>query len=188
VAAAGAGVDHWLPYRGIRSRFRGDRFHWARAHPDPVPGSTDFRTDGIHVGRPDGLRRVCLPARVLLSERIIVPGHISVGERVCIPVGAFIHVTDRIPEPFPDPFRVHIRDPVHPGLSEHIPVVTCVFTPACRHPDEHSTADYRATSHLIGASALDPPGRDIADDVLGDEAHGPFEVLARPCLVGPRSR
>ena len=165
MAAAGAGVAHWLPYRGIRSRFRGDRFHRARAHPDSVPGSTGFLTGGIHVGRPHGLRRVCLPARVLLSERIIVPGHISVGERVCIPIGAFIQVADRLPEPFPvrlpdpfpDPFRVHIRDPVRLGLSEHIPVVTCVFAPARSHADAHSTV--RACIGVVEAGGLRPIAR-----------------------------
>jgi hypothetical protein len=150
-------VAHRLPYRGIRSRFRGDRFRRARARPDSVPGSTGFLTDSIHVGRPHGLRRVCLPARVLLSERIIVPGHISVGERVCIPIGAFIQVADRIPEPFPVRLPNPFRDPDRLGLSEHIPVVTCVFAPARSHADEHSTV--RACIGVVEAGGLRPIAR-----------------------------
>ena len=83
VAATGAGVGHRRPYRGIRRRLRRDRFHRAHVHPDSLPGGTDFLNAGTHVIRTDDLWRVwlpvCLAERVLVSERIIVPGHVSVG-------------------------------------------------------------------------------------------------------------
>jgi hypothetical protein len=142
VAAAGAGVDRWLRCRGRRSEFRRDRFHRAPARPGPVPGGTDFLIDGIRVGRTDALRRLCLRARVLLSERIIVPGHTSAGERSCILRGAFVPVADRIripevipvrlsdpvpfPDPDPDPDPADVPDSVHardPGpVGEHIAI------------------------------------------------------------------
>ena len=108
-----------LPCRGGHSCFRRDRFHRAHAHPGSVPGSTDFLTDRIHVGRTDALRRVYLPGCVLLIESIIVPGHISVGGRVCIPIGVLIPVADRVgipvrlpdPDPDPVPFPVSIGPP-----------------------------------------------------------------------------
>ena len=125
MAAAGAGVDRWLPCGGRRSQFRRDRFHRTHARPGPVPGSTDFLFDGIHVGRTDAVRRVCLPVRFLLSEGIIVSGHISAGERFCVLIGAFVPVADRIriPEVIPvhlpdaDPFRiVPVPHPVGIGI------------------------------------------------------------------------
>jgi hypothetical protein len=134
-------VGSWLPGRGGRSCFRRDRFQRAHdAHPEPVPGSTDFLTDRIR--RTDALRCVCLAGRVLLIEvllieHIIVAWHISAGERVCIPLGVFIPVADRIripelipvrlpdpdpdsfPVPFPVPFGIGLPDP-HPHHLIHV--------------------------------------------------------------------
>jgi hypothetical protein len=119
-------VGPWLPCRGGHSCFRRDRFHRAHAHPGSVPGGTDFLIDRIHVARTDALRGVYLPACVLLTESILVPGHISAGGRVCILIGVHIPVADQvgIPElipvrlPDPDPFPVSIGPPdSHPDLS-----------------------------------------------------------------------
>jgi hypothetical protein len=131
VAAAGARVDRWLPGRSRRSQFRRDRFHRAHARPDPVLGSTDCLIGGIHVGRADAFRRARLPARFLFSDRIIVPGPISAGERSCVLIGAFVQVADgilisevipvRLPDPDPDPFHVvpvPEPDPVDFGLPD----------------------------------------------------------------------
>jgi len=127
VAAPGAGVDHRRHYRGVRRRrFRGDRFYRAHAYPGSIPGGPDFVTGGTRVGQTDSLQRACLAARVHLGERIIVPGNISAGQRVCFPIGAFIQVADRIriPEPIPVCFPDPLADPVsvHIGLGEHITV------------------------------------------------------------------
>ena len=130
-------MDPWLPCRGSRIHFRRYRFHRAHARPEPVPGSADFRTDSIHIGRADSLQRVCLPERVLLIERIIVPGRISADERVYILAGVFISAFDRIripelipvrlpdpdpdsfPVPFPVPFGIGLPDP-HPHHLIHV--------------------------------------------------------------------
>ena len=117
----------WLPCRGGHSCFRRDRFHRAHAHPGSVPGGTDFLIDRIHVARTDALRRVYLPGCVLLTESILVPGHISAGGSACIPIGVLIPVADRVgipevipvrlPDPDPDPFPVSIGPPdSHPDL------------------------------------------------------------------------
>jgi hypothetical protein len=109
VAAAGAGVDRWLPGRGGGSHFRRDRIHRAHAGPGPVPRGADFLIGGNHAGRGDALRRACLPVRILLSERIVVPERISAGQRARILVGAFVSVTDRIR--IPDVIPVRLADP-----------------------------------------------------------------------------
>ena len=136
----------WLPCRGGHSYFRRDRFQQAHAHPGSVPGSTDFRTDRIHVGRTDALRRVYLPGCVRLAEgiveRIVVPWHISVGGRVGIPVGVLVPVADRVripelvpvrlpeadpdsnPDPAPDPDPDSIGPDPHPDIRADITVRT----------------------------------------------------------------
>jgi hypothetical protein len=116
-------VGSWLPGRGGRSCFRRDRFQRAHdAHPEPVPGSTDFLTDRIR--RTDALRCVCLAGRVLLIEvllieHIIVAWHISAGERVCIPLGVFIPVADRIR--IPELIPVRLPDPDPDSLADPYP-------------------------------------------------------------------
>jgi len=151
-------VDHRRRYRGVRRGwFRRDCFHRAHAHPDPVPGGTDFRTDDIHVRRTWGAQRVCLrvrlPERVLLGERVIVPGHISVGQRVCVRLGACLPVAVRVPEPVPVrlsvavPVRIDIRVSVRIGvvgiaisisIGKHIYISTPVFGTARVHAGEHT--------------------------------------------------
>jgi hypothetical protein len=148
VAAAGAGVDHRLSYRGLRSRLRGDRSHQAHARSGAVPGSPGCLADNIHVGGAGDLWRVFLPARV---ERLIVAGHIAVGACVRIPLGVFpLPVADRISEhvadPVPDALRVRIRV----GLSQHILVDTCVFGPARSHADEHGTVRSGIGFYAVG--------------------------------------
>jgi len=152
VAAPGAGVDHRRPYRGVRRRrFRGDRFHRAHPYPGSIPGGLDLLIGGTRVGRTDSLQRACLPARIHL-ERIIVPGNISVGEGVYLPLGAFIQVADRIgvPEPIPVCFPDPLANPVcvHIGLGEHLLVVASVFVAARGH-DEHITV--RVGIYVVGA-------------------------------------
>ncbi len=161
MATASAGVDHWLHCRGGRSRFRRYRFRRAHTRHDPVPGRTDFRIDGIHVGWTGGLRRYCLPARVLRGRHIIVAGHIAVGGHVRIPVGIFIHVADRIRIPEPVPVRLADPDPIalpHPDPdpdadphAEHSTVVTAgIFVLVGSHADEHS-----AVRIVIGVAGAD---------------------------------
>ena len=144
MAADGAGVDHRRHDRGWHSRFRRDLFHRGEhAHPESVPGGTDFLSGGIHAradGRP---RRVwlrvlllgCLPERVLLGERsiVIVPGHVSADERVCI--RAYIPVSERIRVPEPPLVRFSVADP---GLA----------TSSARHADaDHISTDIDAAEH-----------------------------------------
>ena len=99
-------------------------------HPDSLPGRTDFLSGGIHVRRAGRPRRICLPVRfperVLLVERIIVPGLVRAGdharvrarEHPCVQAGehARIHPGE------------HARE--HPGVQadEHPRV----------HADQHS--------------------------------------------------
>jgi hypothetical protein len=164
VAAAGAGVDRWLCCRGGRSRFRRDRFHRAHARPGPVSGRTDFLIGGIHTGRADALRQACLPARVLLSERIIIPGHISADQRICVLVGTFVPVADRIgvpevisvrlPDPDPDPFHVVPEpDPVGIGLHDpgSDPFLVHVF--ARIRADERTSVRIGIGFYVTGANA-----------------------------------
>jgi hypothetical protein len=162
VAAAGAGVDRWLPCRGSRSRVRRDHFHRAHARPGPVPGGTDFLIGGIHAGRPDALRGACLPVRFLLSERIIVPGHISAGERVRILIGAFVPVADRIrvpevipvrlPDPDPDPFHVvPVSEPDPVGIPDpHPGPFLIVLVPARIHADERTVVRIGIRVYVAG--------------------------------------
>ena len=90
------GVDHRRHDRGGRSRLRHDLFRRGEdAHPESVPGRTDFLTGGIiHVRRTwhprcvwlRVLLLVCLPERVLPGERssVIVPGHVSASDCACL--------------------------------------------------------------------------------------------------------
>jgi hypothetical protein len=132
----------WLPCRGGRSYFRHDRFQQAHPHPGSVPGSTDFLTNRIHVGRKDALRRLYLPGCLRLIKRIIVPRHISVGGRACIPVGVLIPAADRVrirelipvrlPEADSDPDSDHDSAPdpdpdgPHPDLFRSIHVLASI--------------------------------------------------------------
>ncbi len=155
MAAAGAGVARRLPGRGSCSRCRRDRFRRAHAHPGSVPGGTDFLSGGIHVRRTGCPCRVCLliwllvclPEPVLVSERSIAPGRISVGECVfipflgaCIPLAYCVRV--RVPEPIPVrlpvPVPVYIRLPVHIAIDEHIIVGARGFVRASIHVGEHT--------------------------------------------------
>jgi hypothetical protein len=142
-------VGSWLPCRGGRSYFRRDRFHRAHAHPGSVPGSTDFLIDRIHVGRTDVLRGVYLRGRVRLIERIVGPGHISVGGCVRIPIGVLIPAdqvrirefipvclpeadadsdsdSDRDPASDPDPDPIGPPDP-HPDRSRSTHVRASIY-------------------------------------------------------------
>ena len=176
MAAAGAGVDRWLPCRGRRSQFRGDRFHRTHARAGPVPGSTDFLFDGIHAARTDAGRRACFTPRFLLSERAIVSGHISIGERSRILIGAFVQVADRIriPEaipvhlPDPDPDSFHVvpvpdPDPVGLGLPDpdFDPFLVHVF--ACIHADEHTSGRIGTRIRIgIGVAERMPGGEALS--------------------------
>jgi hypothetical protein len=150
VAAAGVGVDRWLPCRGGRSHFRRDRIHRPHAGPGPVPGGTDFLDGGIHAGRGDALRRACLPVHILLSERVIVPEHLSAGQRARILIGAFVPVADRIrisevipirlTDPDPDPDHVvAVPEPDPVGVPDSHPDPFRVFpVPDRVHADERA--------------------------------------------------
>ena len=138
-------MDRWLPRRGRRSQFRRDIFHRAHARPGPVPGRADFLFDATVARRTDAGRRACLPVRFLLSERIIVSGHISIGERSCILIGACVQVTDRIRIPAaipvrlpdPDPFHVvPVPEPDPDDIGHSDPFRLHVF--ACAHADERT--------------------------------------------------
>jgi hypothetical protein len=149
-------MDHWLHRRGGGSRFRRDRFHRAHAHHDSVPGGTDFRIDGSHLGGTGGLRRVCRPARDLLGGHIIVAGHISVGEHAGIPVGICIQVAGRIRIPEPVPVRHPDPDPIalpnsDPHAEPSTVVTSGIFGPADNHADEHITV--RTSIGVAGADA-----------------------------------
>jgi hypothetical protein len=165
VAAAGAGVDRWLPGRGGRSHFRRDRIHRAHAGPGPVPRGADFLIGGSHAGRRDALRRARLTVHILLTERIIVPEHISAGQRARILVGAFVPVADRIripevipvrladPDPdanhvvaVPEPDPVGVPDP-HPDPFRVVPV------PARVHADERAFVRIGLRFYVAGADA-----------------------------------
>ena len=123
--------------------FTGEHAH----HPEPVPRRTDVLSGGIHGRRTWRPRRIwlrvllllgCLPERVLLSERssVIVPGHVTVGERVRIRIGACRPVAVRVAQPplvrlsvfVPDLGLAHIRvsgadaDHIGIGLAEHTSV------------------------------------------------------------------
>ena len=156
VASTGAGVARRLPGPSSCSRCRRDRFQ-GHTLTGSVPGGTDFLIGGIHVRRTGLPCRVCLCVcllvclreRVLVCERsiVIVPGRISVGERVftpllraCIPLAYCV----RIPEPIPVrlPLPIYIRLLVHIGVAnanaEHIVVGACVFVRAPIHAVEHT--------------------------------------------------
>ena len=117
VAAAGAGVARRLPGRGGCRRFRRDRFQRAHAHPGSVPGGTDFLSGGIQVQRTGLPCRVwllvCFSERLLVGERsiVIIPGRISVGERVYIRIRACLLFADRIRVPEPPFVRLPVSDP-----------------------------------------------------------------------------
>ena len=145
-------MDRRFPGRGGCSHSRRDRIHRAYARLGPVPGGTDFLLGGIHAGRTDALRGTCLPSRFLLGERIIVPGRTSVGERVCILIGAFVPVADRIRIPEPDPVCVpdpdldpddivSVPEPDHVGVPDPDPDPDpdrIVPVPARIHADERA--------------------------------------------------
>ena len=123
MATDGAGVDHRWHDRGGGSRFRRDLLRRGEhAHPDSLPGGTDFLGAGIHVRRTWRCPRCvwlrvlllgCRPERVLLGERstVIVPGHDAAGEFVCI--RACLSVRVRVPESPLVPLSVSDHGPAH---------------------------------------------------------------------------
>jgi hypothetical protein len=143
-------VGPWLPCRGGRSYFRRDRFHRAHAHPGAVPGSTDFLIDRIHVGRTDVLRGVYLRGCVRLIERIVGPGHISVGGCVRIPIGVLIPAADPvrirefIPVCLPQADADPDRDPATDSDADPDPIGPPDPYP---YPDRSRSIDVRASIH-----------------------------------------
>ncbi len=133
MAADGAGVDHRRHDRGGGSRFRRDLFRRGEhAHPDSLPGGTDFLGAGIHVRRTWWCpRRVwlrvlllgCRPERVLLSERsiVIVPGHDAAGEYVCIRACLSVRVPESplVPLSFSDLGPGHVQGPDADADADH---------------------------------------------------------------------
>jgi hypothetical protein len=156
VAADGAGVDHRRHDRGGRSRFRRDLFRRGEhAHPDSLPGGTDFLSAGIHVRRTWWCPRcvwlrvlllVCLPERVLLSERsiVIVPGHDAAGECVCLRACLSVHVPEspRVPLSVSDLGPAHVQGPDADADADHSTA-------------DHSTADIGTAD--IGTADLRAP-------------------------------
>ena len=157
-------MDHRWHDRGGGSRFRRDLLRRGEhAHPDSLPGGTDFLGAGIHVRRTWWCpRRVwlrvlllgCRPERVLLGERsiVIVPGHVAVGERVCI--RACLSVRVRVPESplvplsFSDLGPAHVQGPDADADADH-------STPDIGTPDI-GTAD-------LGTADLGTPDLRTAD-------------------------
>ena len=154
VAADGTGVDHRRHDRGGRSRFRRDQSHRRKdTHPGSLPGGTDLLSAGIHVGRTwcprcvwlRVLLLVCLPERVLLSERstVIVPGHISVSECVCIRACLSVRVAESplVPLSVSDLGTSYVQGPDADADADHSS--TDIGTADHRTPD-FGTADLRA--------------------------------------------
>ena len=128
-------MDHRWHDRGGGSRFRRDLLRRGEhAHPDSLPGGTDFLSAGIHVRRTWWCPRCvwlrvlllgCRPERVLLSERsiVIVPRHVAVGECVCI--RACLSVRVRVPESplvplsFSDLGPAHVQGPDADADADH---------------------------------------------------------------------
>jgi hypothetical protein len=143
VAADGAGVDHRRHDRGGRSRFRRDLFRRGEhGHADSLPGGTDLLSAGTHVRRTWWCPRcvwlrvlllVCVPERVLLSERsiVIVPGHVAADECVCL--RACLSV--RVPESPRGSLSVSDLGPAH------------VQGPDADADADHSTPDHGTADH-----------------------------------------
>jgi hypothetical protein len=174
-------VGPWLPCRGGRSYFRRDRFHRAHAHPGSVPGSTDFVIDRIHVGRTDVLRGVYLRRCVRLIERIVGPGHISVGGCVRIPIGVLIpadqvRIREFIPVCLPeaDADADSDRDPAPDPDPDPDPDIG----PPDHHPDRSRSTHVRASIHGdVSASIHGDVSASIHGDVSGRTG---FVVERRP--------
>ena len=153
-AATGAGVGHRLSSRGIRRRwFRRERFRRAHARPDPVRGgSTELLADAgaVRACRADDPRPVCLavsvPERVPRRDRIVV--RTSAGERISVPVRAYILVAQRV--------REHIRIPVRVSVGLYVgtrvDVATRVFVPAYVHAGEHRRVRIGIRVFVVAAS------------------------------------
>jgi hypothetical protein len=151
-------MDHRRHDRGGGSRFRRDLLRRGEhAHPDSLPGGTDFLSAGIHVRRTWWCpRRVwlrvlllgCRPERVLLGERstviVIVPGHVAVGERVCIRAYLSVRVPESplVPLSFSDLGPGHVQGPDADPDADHIST-TDIGTADLRAADIRA-ADLRA--------------------------------------------
>jgi hypothetical protein len=176
VAADGTGVDHRRHDRGGRSRFRRDLFRRGEhAHPDSLPGGTDLLGAGIHVRRTWWCPRcvwlrvlllVCLSERVLLNERstVIVPGHISVSECVCIRACLSVRVAESplVSLPVSDLGTAYVQGPDSDADADHSTAdigtadigtadlrTADLRTPYLRAPD-FGTADFGTPDHGTG--------------------------------------
>jgi hypothetical protein len=140
VAAAGAGVGYRCGSRGIRSHcFRLDLVHRAPTRAGAVPaGRADILHDGTQLPRTYRLGRVDLPlllrlpARILLSERIFVRGHVSAGECIFIPVRVYVQVAERLRVAQPLlPVLVRIRVPFRLAVAFCIAIAIGVDVGTC---------------------------------------------------------
>ena len=148
---------------GIRGRrLRRDRFHRARAHPDPVwGGGTDLLTDAIGAGRTDDpgpvCLAVCLPERVLHRGPIVV--RTSAGQCVSISIRAHIPVAQRARVAEQIRTLVSVRVSVSVGIyvGTRVDIGTRVFVTAYGRADQHSPARI-GTCVVVGHQELSGDG------------------------------